>query len=224
MHAEQDPRHADARVEPLRHQMHGLQQLLQAAQRKVVRLHGHEDLVRHGERIHTQHAQARGAVEKHHVVLGERRLQLQAERMLHVRALRQFPFHQRELCHRRNEVEPGASLKRHVLHSHGWIHEQLVHAWLIIARLNAKVQGEIRLRIQIHQQHSLAVAREGRSQIDGGGGLANAPLLVQQRHDARPRRWRNHGTGKRTLIRLLGWKLIRLLRWKLIEMLRTLRR
>ena len=71
------------------------------------------------------------------------------------------------------------------------------------AAIDAETGGGIALRIEIDNQHALANRSECGTEIDRGGGLADATLLVGQRQDARMagRSWRpillinfiNHG-------------------------------
>src|SRR5246127_5989598 len=58
--------------------------------------------------------------------------------------------------------------------------------------IDAKAGGGVTLGIQIDDQHALADGCQRGAEIDRGGGLADAALLVRQRQDARMagRRWR----------------------------------
>jgi hypothetical protein len=56
--------------------------------------------------------------------------------------------------------------------------------------IDAKASRRVALRVEIDDQHMLAGRGHGRAEIDGGGGLANAALLVGERENARPDRSR----------------------------------
>ncbi len=50
--------------------------------------------------------------------------------------------------------------------------------------VDAEPGAGIALRVEVDDEQALADGRERRAEIDGGGGLANAALLVGQREDA----------------------------------------
>src|SRR5438477_4980925 len=54
-----------------------------------------------------------------------------------------------------------------------------------VATVDAKTSGGVALRIEIDDQHAFADRGECGTEIDGGGGLAYAALLIRQRQDAR---------------------------------------
>jgi hypothetical protein len=49
--------------------------------------------------------------------------------------------------------------------------------------LHAEPGGGVRLRVEVEDEHALAVARERGAQVDGGRRLADAALLVGERDD-----------------------------------------
>ena len=66
-------------------------------------------------------------------------------------------------------------------HSAIGIQQQVVHRSRVLTRLQAQMQREMGLRIQIDQTHASPGFRHRRTEIDRRGGLAHAPLLVKQR-------------------------------------------
>src|SRR5260221_463575 len=62
------------------------------------------------------------------------------------------------------------------------------------ALVDAAAHGGVALRIEVHQQHATPGLGERRSQIDAGGGFADAALLVHHRenlsHPRHSTRWR----------------------------------
>ena len=55
---------------------------------------------------------------------------------------------------------------------------------LDLGRIDAEHPGARRLRVEVDHQHPVAAMRCGRGESEGDGGLADATLLVQQRHGA----------------------------------------
>ncbi len=56
-------------------------------------------------------------------------------------------------------------------------------------RGDAQARRGVALRVGVDQQHALADGGQGGAEVDGGGGLAHAALLVGDGQDA-------HGTGQ----------------------------
>ncbi len=54
-----------------------------------------------------------------------------------------------------------------------------------VAAIDAEAGGGVALRIEIDDQHALADGGQCGAEIDRGGGLADAALLVGERQDAR---------------------------------------
>ena len=76
MHAQQNAGDANGWIEPLRNQMHGLQEFLKSTQWQVMRLHRHEHFVRNSERIDAQNTQTWRTVKQYDIVISVDRLQL----------------------------------------------------------------------------------------------------------------------------------------------------
>jgi len=79
---------------------------------------------------------------------------------------------------------------RHRGRHHGFAQRRLADQHVIgravaAAAVDAKTGGSVALRIEIDDQHTLADRSECGTQIDRGGGLADAALLVGERQDAR---------------------------------------
>ncbi|MCY1182142.1 hypothetical protein D9M73_226870 [compost metagenome] len=56
-----------------------------------------------------------------------------------------------------------------------------------VSPCNAKTRRGIPLRIEIEQQHAQSRRGQGGAEIDGGGGLAHATLLVRYGNDVHRR-------------------------------------
>ncbi len=73
----------------------------------------------------------------------------------------------------------AALVRQHGRLFHGCGFEQhVVHRKLQRALVHARTHGGIALRVEVHHQHALADLGQAGGEVDGGGGLANATLLV----------------------------------------------
>ena len=55
--------------------------------------------------------------------------------------------------------------------------------------LQAEAAGEVGLRIEVDEQHALLGHGEGRGEVDGGGGFADATFLVGDSDDPGRHLW-----------------------------------
>src|SRR5712672_3619624 len=63
--------------------------------------------------------------------------------------------------------------------------QHIIGRAVAIAAIDTESGGRIALRIEIDDQHILTDGGQRCAEIDGGGGLADATLLIRQRQDAR---------------------------------------
>src|ERR1700683_3941564 len=83
------------------------------------------------------------------------------------------------------QVHPvDAGLVQHVVRGDVPLHEQVVHGVIDVVRLDAQPDRERTLRVEVDQQHPAALLGQGGAQVDSGGGLAYAALLVADGHRA----------------------------------------
>ena len=76
------------------------------------------------------------------------------------------------------------------------LHEQVVDRQVELARVDAQADGERALRVEVDEQHPLPGLGQRGAQVDGGGRLADAALLVDHGDDPRrPVRRRGDGSG-----------------------------
>src|SRR6267154_5787839 len=68
--------------------------------------------------------------------------------------------------------------------------QHIIGRAVAIAAIDTESGGRIALRIEIDDQHILTDGGQCCAEIDGGSGLANAPLLIRQRQDTRMVGWR----------------------------------
>jgi len=67
----------------------------------------------------------------------------------------------------------------------GHAEQHLIHADGERALVDPAAHRGVTLRIEIDQQHALAVRRYSRGEIHGGRGFADAALLIRDAKDAR---------------------------------------
>ena len=66
------------------------------------------------------------------------------------------------------------------------LHQQVVDREVHLVRVEPQPDRERTLRVEVDQQHLAAVLGQRRTQVDGGGGLADAALLVAHRDHPGP--------------------------------------
>jgi hypothetical protein len=62
-------------------------------------------------------------------------------------------------------------------------HQQVVDRGVDVVGLDPEPDRQRPLRVEVHQQHLATLLRERRAQVDGRRRLADAALLVADRHD-----------------------------------------
>ena len=119
--------------------------------------------------------------------MGERRRQRLLEAVLRAWALGKFDLGSREVAGRRydGQARNGSPAQDFI----EWCAlEQPVTARHALRLRDAEAGAGVSLRVEVEEQHRAPGSGERRAQIDGGGGLADAALLVRDRDDPRPRR------------------------------------
>ena len=61
------------------------------------------------------------------------------------------------------------------------VDEHVVHRGGLAVRLDAEVRGGVGLRVEVEDADALAALGQGRRQVDRGGRLADAALLIDDR-------------------------------------------
>jgi hypothetical protein len=81
-------------------------------------------------------------------------------------------------------VEQPAFVAAHArLGDGGRLQQHVVDRELELALVDARAHGGIALRVEVDHQHALAHLGQAGGQVDGGGGLADAALLVGDAKD-----------------------------------------
>ena len=163
-------------------------QLAEALERVVLALDRDQDLGGRRHAVDGEQTERRGTVDEDVVVvvthLGERHLepQLPAERR------HQLDLGTGQVEARRSDEEVldrrrlDAVLDGHVAQDH------VVHRCLQAADVDAEAGAGVALGIEIDDQDPVAEIGQAGTEVDRGGGLADAALLVGDGHDARERR------------------------------------
>ena len=196
-HRDQHAADADARVEVLTDDLQGVVELDEPAEREVLGLHRHDHLVRGGECVDRQQAEARRRVDQDVVVVvldgGDRLLEhpLAADHAA-----------ERELGAGQVDARDGDVALRPVLDDvldrvamHQHVEDRLGQR----LDVDAEAHRQVRLRVQVDEQDLVAELGERRTQVHGARRLGDAALLVRQadhaaalrllvRHEARTMR------------------------------------
>jgi hypothetical protein len=159
------------------HLLDGVDQIGQAFEREILALHRHDHAVRRAKAVEGEHAQGRRAVDEHEVVVGVHLGQAVFRRFSRA------PAHQLDLGARQLAVGAqhvvAALLRQHGRFAdRGGFQQHVVHAQRQLALVHARAHGRVALRVQVDHQHALPHLGQARGEVDGGGGLADAALLV----------------------------------------------
>ena len=193
-HGENDAHQGELRVEPVAHEVDGFEQTRETLERVVLALQGHDDVVRGRERIQREQPERRRTVDQDDLVgitqIGERVL----ESPLAVWLGDELDLGPIEIPARGNEVQVAEFRREHDV-----LHDTLADQ-CVIDVLRAGVAPErarrIGLGVDIDQEGRSFQGRDGRGDVDSGGGLANAPLLVDDGdHAASKRHWVGSSRG-----------------------------
>ncbi len=174
VHHADDRGHFQGRVEIALDEVDIAQQLAEALQCVVLALDGNQDLRGGVEAIDGQQAERGWAVDQHVVVVVEHGMDGLAEAVLATERRDQFDLGtgQVEAGRGDEEVLDGrrldAVLQRHLVHDH------VVHRRFNAAVLDAEPRRGIPLWIEVDDECAKTEFGKARSQVDRGGGLADA--------------------------------------------------
>ena len=193
-------------IERRAHLLDRLQQLRQTFEREELALQRDEDRIRRGHRVDRDEIERRRTIDQHigvgllggiaAVQHGERIAQ--AKRAIALGA--ELELEARQIHGRRGDVQPRHRRRQDRFAQPRLADQHVVGRALAVLAIDAEPGRCVALRIEIDDQHMLAGRGQRRAEVDGGGGLADAALLVGERDDARPDRPR------------LGLRLVKLLK------------
>ena len=173
------------------HLLHRLQQLRQTLKREELALQRHQDRVRCGHRIDGEKIEGRRTVDQHIGVIGVRRgVGVQggdriAQPKRAVARRSQFEFETGKIHRRCRDMQPRHRGRHHRIAQRRCADQHVIGRAAAVAAVDAETGGGVALRIEIDDQDALADRRKRGAEIDRGGGLADAALLVGERQDAR---------------------------------------
>ncbi|CAI7644867.1 unnamed protein product, partial [Penicillium discolor] len=184
VHRRQQAVHLDGGVQPVADLVDGLDEERDATEREELALERDDDAVRRRQRVHGQQTERRLAVDEDDVVLPRHLAQHAGEDRLAGDLVDEVHLRGGEVDVRGEHVETG----------HVRVHDRVVRVALRVeqevvdrrdvVRLDAETGGQRALRVEVHGEHLAAVLRERGGEVDGGGRLADAALLVTERDDA----------------------------------------
>ena len=180
------------------HLLQRLDQVGQAFERVVLALHRDQHRVRRAQAVEREQRQRRRTVEQDEVVVrchfADRGLHLRqrfGQRVLQPRfafgQVDQLDLRAGQFAIRGHEVE-AAGRRRHAhVRDAALAQQHLVHGGVEAALVEPGTRRGIALRIEVDQQHAPLHRDQARGEVDRGGRLADAALLVGHCDDARHR-------------------------------------
>ena len=173
------------------HLLHRLQQLRQTFEREELALQRHQDRVRRRHRVDGEKIERGRAIDQHIGVVGvRRRVGVQrGDRVAQPEGAAgrgaELELEAGEIHGGGRDVQPRYRGRHHALAQLRFADQHVIGRAVAVAAVDAEAGRGVALRIEIDDQHPLADRGERRAEIDRGGGLADAALLVGERQDAR---------------------------------------
>ena len=202
--AQNDSGHHQVRIDALADQGRGFEQFTQAVQGEKVRLQRDEDFRGSGQGIEGQYAQGRRAIHQDVIKIILVGLQEITENDFPADDPGQFHLRGGQVNVGSDDPEVVLDLAAH-LGKRPVVDEHVVHGRRLAVRLDAQVRGGVRLRIQIEHADALLRPGQGGREIDRGGGLADAALLIDDRDPSHGVSWAMVGPVPAGQI-AAGWK------------------
>ena len=180
VHREHDPPHVERRVERP-DQRHVAEQLAETLERVVLALDRHDHVVGRGEPVHREQAERRRAVDEHDVVLGADEVERPLELELAAERGHELDLGAGEVDGRGEHEEVLEARRLDAVERGHVVHEHVVDRALDVAGVDAEPGRRVALRVEVDHQHPEPELGERRAEVDGGGRLADATLLVGDR-------------------------------------------
>src|SRR5262249_5927328 len=144
-----------------------------------------EHAVGTGQRVDGEQSQGRLAVDEDVVVLLHRGAQQPGQRHLAGDLGNELDLGGGQVDVGRQQVQPvDVGLDADVVDGAVVTQQQVVDGQVEVVRVDAEPDRQGTLRVEVHQQHAPPVLGQGRTEVDGGGRLPDAALLVGHRDDA----------------------------------------
>ena len=156
-------------------------QLAHAFERKVLTLQGDKDAIGRRQRADGQVPERGRAVEEDQVVVSDR-LDRLPQSMLPPGLTDELDLDTDQVAVGRNDVEAGKAGRSNAVRQGRLTAQHLVEQRR--RRLDREPSRGVALWVAVDQQHALLERTEGGAEVDGGGGLSHAPLLVDDGDDS----------------------------------------
>src|SRR5512140_1413537 len=162
-----------------------LHQRIQALERVVLRLHRDDHAVRCHEPVDREQAERRWAVDEDEVVVrADAIVEGLAERVLAPDRREQLHLGRCELEGRRSDIDAfRLALEDDASQVRSAVVEDVGDRAFDLAQVDPEADREVRLRIHVDGKNAMAQLGEGTREVDRGGRLADAALLVRDRDD-----------------------------------------
>src|SRR3954452_2608748 len=179
-HRRQDSLDLDAGGEVLPDHREGVLKLDEAAHREVLALDRHDHLVGGGECVHGQQSEAGRRVDADEVVV----IADAVDRLLQRPLAADLGAHR---YHRAGEID-GCDRDVYLagdddLRKRDVVDEHVEHALLDLVRIYALGHGQVALRVHVDAEDAVAGLLEGDGEVESGGRLGDAALLVSEGDD-----------------------------------------
>ena len=182
-HHAQQADHLELAVQVGTHLLDGVDQIGHAFECEILALHRHDHAVGRAQAVERQQAQRGRAVDQHEIVVSCHRHQCLLEALLALVQSDQLDLGAGQLAIRAQHAV-AAGLGVDGSFGNGRLAEQhVVDAECELALVDARTHGRIALRVEVDQQHALTDPGQSGGQVDAGGGLADAALLVGNAKD-----------------------------------------
>src|SRR3954447_265797 len=179
-HRRQDSLDLDAGVEVLPDHREGVLKLDEAAHREVLALDRHDHLVGGGECVHGQQSEAGRRVDADEVVVIADPVDRLLQRPLtaDLGAHRNLRAGEIDRCDRDVDLAGDDDLRKRDV-----VDEHVEHALLDLVRIDALGHGQVALRVHVDAEDAVAGLLEGDGEVESGGRLGDAALLVSEGDD-----------------------------------------
>ena len=153
-------------------------EVAQPFEREVFALHRHDDAVRAAQAVERQQAQARRAIDQHEVVLGHHPGERSLESPVAPIELDELDLGTRQLAVGAENVVAGLIAATRCFGNRGALEQHVVDAQLELVLVDTRPHRRVTLRIEVDDENAFSDSRQAGSEVDGGGRLADAALLV----------------------------------------------
>lgn len=187
-HRQQNAVNPQLRIEVLPQIGYGTKQEVQSLRGQEICLGGDNNTVCTGQGVNGHHAEGRCTVDENVVIAAAQRFQDILQDPLPMIRIEQGHLHTGQLNIRRKQINPfpmpdEAGTDGKGLIYHGVVHEICEGYGVLVLELHSHADGQASLGIAVHQKNPSPLPCQSYTEIDRGGCLANAALLVGDGND-----------------------------------------